>query len=226
MSDVVKLWIDLGSILIALVSAVVAVRLWVKNKKFIRRVQAPNKAVPDYTVLCSVDFENGMEILTRAAQKLRPNHIVGINRGGAIVAGYLGKKMKIPRKGTNAFFLLNIYKSDPGNAFAEPTVIEQRTDQIPINKGDIVLLVDDTSYAGNNMNLAEKYLMQKYPGIILKKYVLLNIDTDVVGPETHNIAVHLDECAFRSSGGRVYWFWDPDEVLMESQKAKEELQKQ
>ena len=229
MSDIVKFWIELASIVITVASVSVAIRAWTRTRTFVRRRQDPNKRVPDYTILNYIDVENGIRKLTREAQRLRPppNHIVGINRGGAIVGGCLAKKLHIPTA-TNSFFLLHVYRPRLKEGAEEPVipmVVEQRADNIPIKEGDTVLLVDDAVRTPSHMQIAEEYLRMTYPNITLRKYVLLCVATRLVGPEDYDTEIHLDEYAFITSGGNVFLPWDPDEDLKACEEDKKKVQK-
>lgn len=226
MSDVVKFWVQIASIVITVTSISLAIHAWSRTRTFIRRRQDPNKRVPDYTVLSYTDVEAGIEKLAHAAQRLKPDHVVGINRGGAIVGGCLAKKLHIPDPAKNSgFFLLNVYLPRPEEPLEKAEVIEQRADSIQIKAGDTVLLVDDSMRTASHMALAEKYLLKTYEDIKLKKYVLLHVAPRLVGPEPYNVETQVDECAFVTSGGHVLWPWDPDEALKSCREEAKKVQK-
>src|SRR5579859_292296 len=69
-----------------------AIYAWVRGHALIIRVHDPMKAIRGDS-LSIVDVQRAMQRMVKDAQEYQPNHIVGINRGGAIVGGWLAKQL-------------------------------------------------------------------------------------------------------------------------------------
>jgi hypoxanthine phosphoribosyltransferase len=89
------------------------------------------------------DVHEGMRELVFFARNFRPDLIVGINRGGAIVGGILGKHLDCMA------YVLEVVSKENRVRF---------TGDDDILKGKRILLVDDRISTGHHMKLAYEYL--------------------------------------------------------------------
>lgn len=224
-------FVNLVASIIAILLFVGTVYLFFQTRKFIWRVQSKRFLVPNYTILNYLDAGLAIQHLVNEAHRLRPpvDHIVGINRGGAIVGGCIAKKLNFPREGENSFFLLNVtceYSEylDDSCADEDIEVTEQRNDDIPIKEKQVLLLVDDSLRTASHMRAAERYLKDTYKGVEIKKFVLLDAASRLVGPEIHRREISLDAWAFRT-GGTVFWPWDPDDELRKCREDSKMVQR-
>lgn len=140
------------------------------------KIDEENDDKPEYLSADEV-FEE-LEKLVKKIKGFKPDYIVGINRGGAILGGMLAKRLNI-----DYVYLVDVNcKKDKD---AESCSIDKNLD-IPEfkNKKCKVLLVDDAIRMGQHMNTVEEYLEQdfkkkyaeNYDKIKLRKAVLLYLD--------------------------------------------------
>lgn len=145
------------------------------------------------------EVSQGFKKLLKHAQKFRPDMIFGINRGGAIVGGYLAKQLELP-----TVTLLNVNLELPGRE----KVVEQRSPRTPIYGR--VLLVDDAARTGRHMAEACEYLKYHYPSAKVQCVVLLRLELQSRGPEQRSFRYpSFDKVGVLSNDSHVKLPWDP-----------------
>jgi len=119
------------------------------------------------------EVDAGLQRLYEYAKSFAPDHIIGINRGGAIVGGCIGKQLGKWVK------LLTV-----DDDLEDPKVLEH-FDGSGWAKGEglRLLLVDDSKRRGRHSQRALKLLEDKYPKAIRRYCVLLEVQTNHPGPE-------------------------------------------
>jgi hypothetical protein len=145
---------------------------WVRNHALIIRVHDPMKTVQGGSISI-VDVERAMQRMVQDAQDYQPSHIVGINRGGAIVGGWLSKQL-----GREAPIIMIVNSDEPPGKRVTPHL--SRNDTL----SGRVYLVDDAQRKGEHMREAAQYLMTKYPGVQVRRAVLLQMNVPHQGPES------------------------------------------
>jgi hypoxanthine phosphoribosyltransferase/class 3 adenylate cyclase len=123
-------------------------------------LQDPSKPVTK-KILTYEDVSQGIDILTYAAARFRPDHIYGINRGGAIVGGMIAKRLGIP-----IVFILQVFPGKTKEVVNCGLSLRQLT-------GKKVLLVDDALRRGKHMRPATNYLRQVLKQKEIMRMVLL-----------------------------------------------------
>ena len=168
-----------------------------KNKNYIFNSSKIYKPT-EKNSLSQEEVMQGLEVLIEDARHFQPMYILGINRGGAIVGGCIAKRLNIP------YIYLLIVNCDLPDG---ERVIENR---IPMDKLEgRILLVDDAKRKGEHMREATQYLQQKYPQIILRRQVLLEMQIKHAGPEKVSfLAPPVERAAFFTGDGSVILPWD------------------
>lgn len=131
--------------------------------KYILNVKLNNIVHSDASneVITWEDIDSAFQALTLKALQYKPDIIIGINRGGGIVGGYICKKIDHDR----------LYTIDVRENKNKTTV---NMSGLPkISNGMKVLLVDDTYSTGKLLTSTVNALVKKYPQIELKTMVLL-----------------------------------------------------
>ncbi len=169
---------------------------------YVRRTGWPTSHDPTKPVrenLSHQDVHKGLLILVEDAKAFQPDFIYGINRGGAIVGGYIAKMLDIP-----GIYLLTVNSDLP----SDQRVIEHRDDGLQIHGR--VLLVDDAKRKGEHMREAVDYLSRQYSGITLRRQVLLEMSVPHYGPErTKFRSIPVERTAFFTNDISVRLPWDP-----------------
>lgn len=155
-------------------------RLW--GKKFLAKPFG-KKAKTNFTYN---DVLAGVEKLVEPARNFKPEEIVGINRGGAILGGMLGKELGfVPRI----------------------IVVDEDNEKVWFNdaeelRGRKVLLVDDRLTDGKHMGLAYDYLQEYAKAKDVRKIVFtwINRPTAVSSP---------DFWAYEADKGKLLLPWEP-----------------
>jgi hypoxanthine phosphoribosyltransferase len=150
----------------------VAIYAWLRSHALIIRVHDPKKVVQGSN-LSIVDVQRAMERMTEDAREFQPNHIVAINRGGAIVGGWLAKQL-----GHKAPIVVIVNSDEP----PQRRVIPQSPHDITLSGK--VYLVDDAQRKGEHMRETTEYLMAKHPNLQVRRAVLLQMSIPHKGPET------------------------------------------
>jgi hypoxanthine phosphoribosyltransferase len=145
------------------------------------------------------DIRTAIEILSTDAQAFAPDFIYGINRGGAIVGGFIAKQLKIPH-----VYLLTVNC----DRSPEHRVVEHRAHRKP--PSGKVLLVDDAKRKGEHMREAAAFLTSRYKGIALRRVAVLELRVPHQGPEkTVFRDDQIDRSAFFTNDASVMLPWDP-----------------
>lgn len=200
MSGLVIGLIGVISGLITIALGLVAVYGWVRSHAFIIRVHNPQQAVSG-DALTILDVSRAMERLAEDARAFGPDHIVGINRGGTIVGGWLAKKidLEIP-----TIYVVN--SDEPPGKRVIPQVSRTAADL-----SGKIYLVDDAQRKGEHMREARNYLMARYPNAQVRRAVLLQMSVPHAGPEA--VAFRSTPCEFTgffTSDAAVVLPWDKD----------------
>lgn len=145
---------------------------WVRTHALIIRIHDPVKTIQGSN-LSTVDVQRAMKRMAEDARNYRPDHIVGINRGGAIVGGWLAKQLE---REAPVIFIVN--SDEP----AGRRVIPQLSRSVTLSGR--VYLVDDAQRKGEHMREATDYLRTKYQGIQVRRAVLLQMSVPHKGPES------------------------------------------
>jgi hypoxanthine phosphoribosyltransferase len=169
---------------------------WARRHTFFVRLHNMDRAVED--TLTFEDVRRGLDVLAADAAKFKPDHIFGINRGGAIVGGYLAKQLHLSQVN-----LLSVNCDLP----PERRVVDNRKGLSAIDGN--VLLVDDVHRKGEHMREASQYLQSRYPSIRLRRMVLLNMDVVHEGPEATTFRdTPVERHAFLTYDTRVLLPWE------------------
>lgn len=140
------------------------------------------------------DVPAGIDALLRDAVAFAPDSLVGINRGGAIVGGFLAKRLQLPY--VEALHV---------NCDRDPAVVRAPLEPL----GERVLLVDDACRKGEHMRAAYDYLRAQ-PGVTtVRRAVMLHNRTTHLGPEQQAFRGDIDVAAFVSDDAYVRLPWDP-----------------
>ena len=180
---------------LTIVTVTIAIVRYLKRTELIVRVQNPKDPVKKL-VLSPVDIFKGLEILTNDAHRYLPDVIIGINRGGALVGGYIAKKLNKPI----------VYSIDV-NFDRDNRIIDYSDSYIPSDTKKI-LLVDDSIRSGRHMRDASAYLKTKHPNCELRRAVLLEIRSVSPSPESTFAPNPVEVTAFHSFDARVKLTWD------------------
>jgi hypoxanthine phosphoribosyltransferase len=136
---------------------------WFKRHKIICSIHNPELPI-ESSALSFEDLKRGFGDLTKDAEAFNPDYIYGINRGGALVGGFIAKQLRIPQ-----IYLLTINCDQ----VVGQRVVEHRKDRKRI-RGRI-LLVDDAKRKGEHMREAYEYLSANYKDIQIRRLVLLEL---------------------------------------------------
>jgi hypoxanthine phosphoribosyltransferase len=170
---------------------------WLRGHALIVKVHDPQKNI-ERDSLSVIDVERAMKRMTEDAERYKPDHIVGINRGGAIVGGWLAKQLQMEAP------ILLIVNSDPPPA-RRVTVRLGRNGQLTGK----IYLVDDAQRKGEHMREAVDYLTSKNSGVAIRRAVILQMDVTHQGPE--NVAFRAPRSefvGFLTTDGSIALPWD------------------
>lgn len=112
----------------------------------------------------------------RIAQHFHPDLVIGIDRGGSIVAGVLAKHLGIPSSTIASSTRWTI--SSPEGSL-DDGIKDQRSSRR-------VVVVDDACRFGNTMRTAIEVLQRQCPSAEIKTAVILNLNVLSVGPSGPN----------------------------------------
>jgi hypoxanthine phosphoribosyltransferase len=150
--------------------------------------------------LSMVDVYKAMQRLVEDARTYNPNHIIAINRGGAIVGGWLAKRI-----GLEAPIIYVVNSDEPPGKRVMPQL--GRT----IGLSGRIYLVDDAQRKGEHMREAVKYLQLRYPEIQIRRAVLLQMRVPHTGPEFITFrATPCDFAGFFTYDATVVLPWDKE----------------
>jgi hypoxanthine phosphoribosyltransferase len=170
---------------------------WLKGHALIVRVHDPSKNV-ERDNLSVIDVSRAMKRMVEDARNYQPNYIVGINRGGAIVGGWLAKKLQM-----EAPILLTVNSDEPKG---RRVVARLERSSLLIGK---IYLVDDAQRKGEHMREASAYLNNKHPGVEIRRAVLLQMDVPHQGPESVAFRGTRSEfVGYSTTNGSVVLPWD------------------
>jgi hypoxanthine phosphoribosyltransferase len=176
--------------------SIVAIYRWIRSHSAIYRVHDPKELVAGAN-LSYADVERGIRLLSEDARLYRPTVIIGINRGGAIVAGLLAKQLGLP---TIEVMAVNCDRPI-GSRVAES--------RLGADVQGRILLVDDAARKGEHMREATAYLAQNYPDVGLRRSVLLKMVVPHQGPEREMFqTVPIEKAAFETHDASVALPWD------------------
>lgn len=176
---------------------IIGVYAWIRSHSLIIRVHDPMKAVQGSN-LSVVDVSRAMQRMVEDASEYQPDYIIGINRGGAIVGGWLAKQLK---RDAPIIFVVNSDES-PGKR------VTPHLSRGAVLSGK-VYLVDDAQRKGEHMREAANHLMTKYPGIQIRRAVLLQMSVPHQGPESKAFRnTRCEFTGFTTSDANVVLPWD------------------
>jgi hypothetical protein len=177
--------------------ALLGVYAWVRSHALIVRIHDPAKPVESGD-LSMVDVSRAMLRIVEDARRYNAEQIVAINRGGAIVGGWLAKKL-----GLKAPVIFVVNSDEPPDRRVVPQMNGKN-----FLSGKIYL-VDDAQRKGEHMREAVKYIRTEYPQVEIRSAVLLQMDIPHAGPEL--VAFQATPCDFRgfsTSSAKVGLPWD------------------
>jgi hypoxanthine phosphoribosyltransferase len=122
--------------------------------------------------LSIVDVQRAMQRMVKDARDYQPDYVVGINRGGAIVGGWLAKQL-----GCGGPVIVIVNSDEP----PEKRVIPQSSRDSALSGK--IYLVDDAQRKGEHMREATNYLRTKHPNAQIRRAVLLQMSVPHTGPE-------------------------------------------
>jgi hypoxanthine phosphoribosyltransferase len=170
---------------------------WLRGHALIVRVHDPQKNI-ERDNLSVIDVARAMKRMAEDANRYKPDHIVGINRGGAIVGGWLAKQlqMEVP-------ILLVVNSDEPQGRRVAPRL--GRNGQL----AGRIYLVDDAQRKGEHMREAFAYLSSKHPGVEIRRAILLQMDVPHQGPEAVAFRATPSEfVGYSTTNGSVVLPWD------------------
>ena len=170
---------------------------WLRSHALILRVHDPDKNI-ERGNLSVIDVARAMKRMAEDASRYRPDYIVGINRGGAIVGGWLAKQI-----GLETPILMVVNSDEPqGRRVA---VRLGRNGQL----AGRIYLVDDAQRKGEHMREAFAYLTSKHPGVEIRRAVLLQMDVPHQGPEAVAFrATRSEFVGYSTTNGSIILPWD------------------
>jgi hypothetical protein len=177
--------------------ALLGIYAWIRSHALIVRIHDPAKPVEsgDLSIL---DILRAMQRIADDARRYNAEQIVAINRGGAIVGGWLAKRL-----GLEAPIIFVVNSDEP----PERRVIPQMNSQVQL--AGKVYLVDDAQRKGEHMREAVQYIRSHYPQVEIRRAVLLQMDVPHTGPEI--VAFKANPCDFKgffTSSAKVALPWD------------------
>jgi hypothetical protein len=183
--------------LCTIIVALLGVYAWIRSHALIVRIHDPAKPV-DNGDLSIIDTFRAMERITDDARRFNASQIVAINRGGAIVGGWLAKRL-----GLKAPIVFIVNSDEP----PERRVLPQIDGHVQLSGK--VYLVDDAQRKGEHMREAVQYIRTHYPQVEIRRAVLLQMDVPHTGPEIVTFkATPCDFQGFSTSNARVALPWD------------------
>lgn len=183
--------------LCTIILALLGVWAWLRSHAFIMRIHDPDKPVESGD-LSALDVLKAMQRIAEDARRYNAEQIVAINRGGAIVGGWLAKRL-----GLRAPIIFVVNSDEP----PERRVIPQMHNHFEL--AGKVYLVDDAQRKGEHMREAVRYIRAQYPAVEIRRAVLLQMDVPHAGPEV--VAFQGSPCDFKgffTSSARVALPWD------------------
>ena len=189
--------IGLIAAICTLVVTVLGILAWLRGHSLVVRVHDPKESV-ERDNLSVIDVSRAMTRMTEDARSYRPDCIVGINRGGAIVGGWLAKQLQLETP-----ILLIVNSDEPQGRRVTPRL--GRNGQL-VGR---IYLVDDAQRKGEHMREALAYLVSKYPGVEIRRAVLLQMNVPHQGPESVTFrATQSEFVGFSTTNGSVVLPWD------------------
>lgn len=143
----------------------------------------------------------GMRDLVRDAHDFRPTAVFGINRGGALVGGYIAKKLDRE---------LHLVRVDVEAGAGDQVKSLENVDTLDTHK---IYLVDDSYRSGRHMTAAYHYLQNQHPDAEIRTAVLLRIESSSIGIERGRPSVKVHHEAFVSHNATIKIEWDPQGPL-------------
>jgi hypoxanthine phosphoribosyltransferase len=183
--------------LITIVIALGSVYAWVRTHALILPIHDPAKPVRGDN-LSVVDVSKAMQRMVEDARQYRPDLVVGINRGGAIVGGWLAKQLELDPPA-----LLIVNSDQPPNCRVTPCLSDagKLTGRI--------YLVDDAQRKGEHMREAAAYLTGTQTVSEIRRAVLLQMKVLHMGPEAKAFRyTAADFAGFSTSDANVVLPWD------------------
>lgn len=139
-----------------------------------------------------------MQRIVDDARRYNAEQIIAINRGGAIVGGWLAKSL-----GLKAPIVLIVNSDEP----PDRRVMPQMDGQAQL--AGKIYLVDDAQRKGEHMREAVQYIRSHHPKVEIRRAVLLQMDVPHTGPELVTFkATPCDFQGFSTSNARVSLPWD------------------
>jgi hypothetical protein len=189
--------IGVASGVCTLVVSGIALYAWLRGHIFFVRVHDQAKLVQGKR-LTVLDVSRAMERMADDAQRFKPDYIVGINRGGAIVGGWLAKRL-----GGNPPVLFVVNSDEPPSVRVLPQLGEGQ------QLSGRIYLVDDAQRKGEHMREAADYLSKTGQVTGLRRAVILQMYVSHQGPESHTF--RFPDCefvGFNTRDGNVLMPWD------------------
>lgn len=176
-----------------------AIYAWLRGHALVIRVHDPAKPVKknDLSIL---DVYRAMQRLVADARTYAPDHIVAINRGGAIVGGWLAKRLSL-----QAPIIYVVNSDEPPGKRVTPQSAR------PAGLSGKIYLVDDAQRKGEHMREATNYLRLKNADTQVRRAVLLQMTVPHTGPESVTFrATQCDFAGFVTSDATVVLPWDKE----------------
>ncbi len=174
-----------------------AIYAWLRGHAFIIRVHDPLKPVKKND-LSIVDVYRAMKRLVEDARAYAPDHIIAINRGGAIVGGWLAKRL-----GLQAPIIYVVNSDEPPGKRVMPQSARA------VGLSGKIYIVDDAQRKGEHMREAVNYLRSRYSDTQIRRAVLLQMTVPHTGPEAVTFrATPCDFAGFSTFDATVVLPWD------------------
>ena len=199
-------WVQGLVALIPVAGVALAIGRWVGERAHIRPYDPEDYLKRSLRYL---DIERGMVELEAAARKFRPDLIVGINRGGAIVGGLLAKRLRLP-----GVVLIDVPDGAEEPALAGSHWNALEGEEYPPSGGvrwlrrdpERVLVVDDGAHTGTHMSRAKLCLAHTFPEAEVKGAVMLYNEHVSVAPEPAQCPIDIWAYKTRSSEVGLPWY--------------------